>query len=195
MLKSNSNLATILAIIAILVGIVALVLPGPVGPQGIQGVSIQGMQGIQGIPGVGIQGIQGPPGEGTQGIQGIPGVGIEGPPGPPGESIKGDKGDKGDYGPIKYIEINSQASTSLRPTTYTPARNANVTLYGSGYQGDVIIWLLDSGGIQFDLGSVTTSNYVFQVTVKIPSSAKVGLGAIVTLCGGIPSSSIAVIIQ
>ena len=194
----KANLATIVAIIALLVGVVALALPGPVGPPGSIGVA--GPQGIQGIQGVqGIQGATGPQGE--RGEVGPPGpvgpMGAQGVQGVQGEQgSKGDKGDKGDIGPVRWVEINAQASTSLRPTTYSPARNANITLYGSGHQGNVVIWLLDSGSNQFDLGSAEVSGFgLFQVTVKIPSGAKVGLGAIVSLCGGIPASSIAVIIQ
>jgi len=193
---SKFNLTSVLVVIALLIATVAMALPGPVGPQGPIGIGVPGPQGVQGV-----QGIQGPQGEGVQGVQGAPGVGIQGVQGPPGMGLqgeKGDKGDKGDKGEIttKWVEVNSQAASSLRPSTFAPARNANVVLYGSGHPGDVIIWLLDSSGVQFDLGSVVTTGYgLFQITVKIPSTAKVGLGAIVTLVGGIPSASIVVIVQ
>ena len=154
--------------LSLIFSIIAMLTPGTRGD-----VGDIGPQGIVGPPGpVGVTGPIGPAGvKGPIGAQGAQGT--QGPTGPVGPT-----GTAGSTGPVGY----SDATLGLYSNNYNPARNVAFTLYGAGFtEGgyEVIIDLVDSGGIRYSLATVISSKIDelgrFQVVLTIPSNCLVGL--------------------
>jgi len=167
------NWPMVIAVVAVMVSVAAICLPGAAGEQGIPGQQgIQGPVGSQGLPGVlGLQGIQGIQGE----------IGLAGEPG-----LQGEKGDTGH----SYATI-----ASVYAPANTVARGAVFILYGSGFDSNPSIQLVDSNGIWFDLGEYPLYSFgIFKADLTIPAGSSVGVGCLVVFQGGNPVESFPLVI-
>ena len=76
------------------------------------------------------------------------------------------------------------------------ARGAVFTLYGSGFDNNPSIQLVDSNGVWFDLGEYPISSFgIFKADLTIPASSSVGVGCLVAFQGGGPVDSFPVVIN
>lgn len=164
----RTGLVTIIAVVALLLGVMTYVVPGKQGLQGPQGVS--GEPGPRGVAGV----------SGPMGPQGVPGVqGVLGPMGPQGATgTQGLQGEKGDSGTL-HITGDHILATMSSPDVVA-FLDDKITVIGAAFFHDPEIWLFDSDGDWFELGTATRNhaNNTFQLRVKIPSAASIGVGEI-----------------